>query len=363
MSGWDLLFCFFLLSFLIQCIYWGYFVRKLLSQRAEDSLPSGHFPPVSVVICARNEEQNLRNGLPLILGQDYPRYEVVIVNHQSTDNTREFISELRNHHDNLVYVECQEPVTSKRPALLLGLAKSRYDHILVTDGDCKPVSSKWISLMTRPLSEGFEIVVGAAPLTGNGHISCFVRHEAALIYLQYATATLCGFSYMGVGRNMAYRKELYLKYSLQDRFSYISGDDDLFISTSQSQNIALVSDPEAAMHSGAAKSWREFYHRKHRHVSVSWAYHHLQKLYLAGFSVSHWGFLIFFLLQLSGPYLIPGLLLYFFKSGANLYLMRRLAQSFIANCSSVQLLIAELLYLVHYPVVALYLSKKPPRKW
>ncbi|MCB0669165.1 MAG: glycosyltransferase [Saprospiraceae bacterium] len=320
--------------------------------------------PVSVVICARNEAVNLSKNLPLILAQNYPCFEVIVVNHASTDNTEDVITDLMQTNVNLMLVDYADPIKSKRPALLAGLGKSKYRHILVTDADCAPSSSEWMLRMVRPLSDGYKIVVGASPLVGNGNlVSCFVQSESALIYLQYATATLSGFSYMGVGRNMAYLKELYLAYDQSGFNNYIGGDDDLFVSGHQKHKIALVDDPKALMYSEASLAWSEFFSRKHRHVSVSWEYSFFQKLYLTGFASSHWSLLICSWLLAGSQYGLISLSIFLIRNLLFYHTIRQNAKPFLGNCSFLKLLLVELIYLVHYPKLAFYLLRKPPKEW
>lgn len=352
-----------IICLIVHISYWLFFDFKI--RKAPKFTSENRSIPVSIVICARNEEENLRNNLPAILKQKYHHFEVLVVDHCSTDKTFNLVSELQEDHINLKYFYCKDPRPSKRPALLLGLEKSTHAHILVTDADCRPVSDQWITKMVQPFRYGIEVVVGAAPLEGDRTLlSCFLKYEAASIYLQYAAATLGGFSYMGVGRNMAYLKTLYQAHMQDQLTPFIGGDDDLFVSRLSSQKVTLVAEESAMMISRGSKKWSEYYHKKHRHVSVSRAYSPIQKIYLGIFSFSHWGFLasILFLI-IDGKYLLFAFLMLLVKVLISHLITKKVARPFVSNCPVSSILATEFVYLLHYPSIAFYLMLKPPTKW
>jgi glycosyltransferase involved in cell wall biosynthesis len=356
-----------ILSFTLICLaLQGYFWIFLFSQvRPESQQSLGPAYPVSVIICARDEAHNLQNLLPLVLEQDYPCFEVILIDHSSKDDTASIVSKFIESHTNLRYLFCADPATSKKPALRLGLQSSKYEHVVVTDADCQPSSALWIRSMMAPISRGYEIVLGAAPISGGrGILGCFCQLDTAIIFLQYASATRRGQSYMGVGRNMAYLKSLYLHADHNNYAHYVGGDDDLFVSQFSANKIALVYNPLALMSSPPSDSWSNFFRRKRRHVSVSWEYSLSQKVTLLAFAGSHWGFLAGILLMffMKTVLLIPlGLLLL-----RNLYLYMVLhgqTKPFVKETSQFCLVFADLMYIVYYPIMAMFLIIKPPEKW
>ncbi|MBK8502342.1 MAG: glycosyltransferase [Saprospiraceae bacterium] len=353
---------FTLLCFVLQGYFWIWHFAKV---RLESLESSGQTFPVSVIICARNEAHNLQKFLPMVLKQEYPCFEVILVDHASQDNTASIVSNLVESYANLRYVFCSNPVTSKKPALRLGLQSSRYEYILVTDADCKPSSALWIKSMMAPMINGYEIALGAAPIVGgSGLLGCFCQLDASIIFLQYASATNKGQSYMGVGRNMAYVKSLYLQPFHDKHAQYVGGDDDLFVSQFSANKIALVYDQLALMSSPSTGSWSNLFKQKRRHVSVSWEYSLFQKLNLLAFAGSHWGFLAGVLLMvfMKTTLLIPlGLLLLWHI--LTYMVLHRQTEAFIKGTSWFCLAFAEFMYILFYPLMAIFLMVKPPAKW
>lgn len=359
-----LILLFTLLCTFIQIYFFAIYFQKI-SQIKTQERNSGFQPPVSVVICARNEAGNLERYLPPILNQEYPAFEVIVVDHLSTDESLSILKRLGQEYKNLEYLTCTDPQSSKKPALRMGIQKSRYNHLLVTDADCWPESRFWISRMMEPFSRGAEIVLGAAPLM-NGHslLASFTKIEAALVYLQYATATLRGNSYMGVGRNMAYIKDLYLAHDHLQHPQYIGGDDDLFVSEFSTTKVEIVGHEDALMFSMTPRSWSSYYHAKRRHVVVSWSYTWRQKINLLAFAGTHWCFFAgLFSMLLTGHTPLLTLSLFALRSLFVYKTLTSYTRSFLRNQSKFYALFIETFYLVHYPVIALFLFVKPPIRW
>jgi poly-beta-1,6-N-acetyl-D-glucosamine synthase len=344
-----------------------YFFSRYFSRLAEIQNPQKETdqPPVSVIICARNEATNLSRYLPLILDQDYPAFEVLVVDHASTDNSRSIVQQLMQSDTRLRYLYCTDKRSSKKPALKMGLENSGYVHILVTDADCWPQSRHWITRMMAPFHLGAEIVLGVAPLSGGkGLLGSFSSIDAALIYLQYASASLWGNSYMGVGRNMAYLRHLYRQHDHSRYPWYLGGDDDLFVSEFASSRFAMVNHRDSLVWTRAPESWRKYYLSKRRHVAVSWSYSFMQKMTLMFFAASHWGYFAAMTCALILGF-TPALifLLFIVRSWFFSRTLLRFARPFLNNRSLATALTSEIFFLVHYPVVALFLLLKPPVKW
>ena len=105
-------------------------------------------PGVSVIICARNEEDNLRNYLSSILEQDYPTFEVIVINDESSDDTPVVLDRYARLYNNLhiTFVPTGARIqSSKKLGLTLGVKAAKYDYLLFTDADCRPETSHWIN--------------------------------------------------------------------------------------------------------------------------------------------------------------------------------------------------------------------------
>lgn len=249
-------------------------------------------PPVSVVICAHDEEENLKTLIPLLLEQNYPTFEVVIVNDRSNDSTFDWlIAETRKDHRlRMVHVNrLPEHVTSKKYALTLGIKSAMYDWILLTDADCRPVSAEWIAGMSTHFQENTKFVLGFSPYKkAPGLLNLFVRFETLLTAIQYLGFALLRQPYMGVGRNLAYRKSFFLeKKGFVNMLRIVGGDDDLFVNRhATGANTAVSISPATTMVSVPKQMWKAFFIQKIRHLSVGKHYTFRFRLLIGLFMLS-----------------------------------------------------------------------------
>jgi len=191
--------------------------------------------PVSVIIASKNEVENLKNNLPSILDQKYSNFEVIIINDASTDTSLEVIRNLQqqNKHLKLINIEFTSSYTgNKKNAISKGIEIASNDYLLFTDADCKPNSKYWISQMVSHFSDTKNIVLGYGAYKKNrsSFLNKLIRYETLLAAIQYFSYAKIGIPYMGVGRNLAYKKELFFITNGFESHKHIkSGDDDLFI--------------------------------------------------------------------------------------------------------------------------------------
>ena len=243
-------------------------------------------PGVTVILSAHNESENLSNYLQALLSQEYPVYEVIVVDDGSEDDTRQVIEQYMAHDGRLrkTFVPYGARVKStKKLALTLAAKAARYDYLLLTDADCRPESKYWIREMMKGFGIGQggnvqgtkEVVLGfGAYFYEKGHVNRLVRFDTLFNGLHYLGAALCGHPYMGVGRNLAYRKSLFFE---SGGFTHLmtnrAGDDDLFVNhVATRKNTAVVVNRESFTWSPAKKTMKEWLQQKRRHLSVSPSY-------------------------------------------------------------------------------------------
>lgn len=283
----------FLAQFYWYCRYMAAPARALRRRKMADSQnPESENPQpgVSVILCAHNEGDNLSHYLQALLTQDYPTYEVIVVDDGSEDDTRAVIERYmaRDERLHMTFVPFGARVGStKKLALTLAAKSARYDYLLLTDADCVPESNRWISEMMKGFGDAErtkEIVLGfGAYFEEKGFVNRLVRYDTLFNGLHYLGAALCGHPYMGVGRNLAYRKALFFE---SGGFSHLmtnrAGDDDLFVNhVATRSNTAVVVTRDSYTWSPAKKSLRDWLQQKRRHVSVSPAYKPVTKFRLA----------------------------------------------------------------------------------
>ncbi len=289
MADW-LLLGLLLLSFLVQVYFYARYMAsparqmrrrsKKVKEEASD-LPAP-LPPVSIIICARNEQENLSNYLHALLSQDYPEYEVIVVDDGSEDDTRAVLDSFMRHDARLrsTFVPYDARVRStKKLALTLGAKAAKYDYLLLTDADCTPESPKWIQEMVKGFSPSpscsKDIVLGfGAYFYRPGYVNKLVRFDTLFNGLHFLGAALCGHPYMGVGRNLAYRKDLFFQSGgFTHLMTNVAGDDDLFVNhVATGGNTAVVLSRDSFTWSPAKETMKEWWQQKRRHLSVSPAY-------------------------------------------------------------------------------------------
>jgi glycosyltransferase involved in cell wall biosynthesis len=259
---------------------------RLAFFRKRPALIAANLPPVSVILAARNESENLYNNLPKILEQDYPFFEVIIVNNQSTDDSAYLLSALQREYKNLYIIEVAKSHhlrPGKKLPLSLGIKAAKYEHFVFTDADCIPNSNQWLRKMGEKFVSGTEIVLGYGPYTKQeGFLNRLIRFDTAWIGVNYMSMALAHLPYMGVGRNLAYTKNVFNTVSgFKSHYSLASGDDDLFIQeAARNKNYTISLDSEGFCYSEPHTTWTGWLFQKSRHYSTSNRYNILKKMLL-----------------------------------------------------------------------------------
>ena len=264
----------FLASALLSILYIIFFYLRIWLHKTIDPIPPLDKPPISIIICAQNEYNNLLVLLPILLSQDYPEFEVILVDDGSTDDTTFNLAEMIHQNPNLHIIELTEFVKNKQGkkfALMMGLKGAKYDHVLLSDADCLPASNQWINLMQRNFTGPVEIVLGFAPYRKRpGLLNWLIRYETFITASNYLSFALAKIPYMGVGRNLAYHKHLFFdNKGFSSHIHLMSGDDDLFINqVANSKNTAIEIHPDSFTYSEPKTSFFDYFHQKSRHLSV-----------------------------------------------------------------------------------------------
>ena len=230
--------------------------------------------PVSVIIAARNEFDNLQKNLLTILEQDYPDFEVVVVNDCSWDGSQAWLEELQKSQPRLKIsqiIEQEKYPTGKKFAVTMGIKAAKYDLLLFTDADCEPASDQWIRNMQSRFTPGKDIVLGFSPYRKTkGFLNQFIRFETLITAQFYFSMALRNNPFMGVGRNLAYRKDLFFKHKGFASHQHImSGDDDLFINqAATTTNVAIEIDSASFVNTDAKTTFDSWSNQKSRHMTT-----------------------------------------------------------------------------------------------
>ena len=275
-------------ALLIQLIYYLIIFVRVASFKTLEFKFSNIKEPVSIVICARNEAENLTNNLPLLLKQDYPNYEVVVVNDCSDDESQDILEKFQAEFPHLrtTQIKHDEKFShGKKLALTIGIKAAQNEWLLLTDADCTPAGVNWLSSMQRNFTNQNEIVLGYGGYSQRkGFLNKMIRFDTFFIALQYLSFALIKAPYMGVGRNLAYRKSLFMKNKgFASHAHIVSGDDDLFINeVAKAGSIAVEFSAESHTRSIPKTDFHLWTNQKKRHLSTGKHYKLGHKFLLGG---------------------------------------------------------------------------------
>lgn len=265
--------------------------------------------PVSVIVCAKNEAENVQKFIPFLLEQNHPHYEVVLIDDASSDETRELFEAFAKQDSRikLVKVDNNEAFWgNKKYALTLGIKAAKHEHLLLTDGDCYPNSNNWITEMSSCFTTSKNIVLGygAYEKIKNSFLNKIIRFETLLTATQYLAWAKIGKPYMAVGRNLAYKKETFFNVrGFMDHMQIRSGDDDLFINQAATRkNTTICFSTDSFTYSKPKHTFSTWFTQKRRHVSTAKHYKAFDQFQLGLFYFSQLSFLLLAIILLTFQY-------------------------------------------------------------
>lgn len=288
---------FFIFIVAVQILFYLGFFGKFAFAKAQKVTPKKI--PISVIVCAKNEEENVINFIPLLAEQNYPDFEIVLIDDASNDNTLAIFEDFEKQYSNvrLVKVENNEAFWgNKKYALTLGIKAARKEYLLFTDADCYPTSTNWITAMSSQFTMQKTIVLGYGKYEkiANSFLNKIIRFETLLTAIQYFSWAKMGHPYMGVGRNLAYKKEEFFNVNgFIEHMKVRSGDDDLFVNqAATAKNTAIAYTPESFTCSKPKTTYKDWIIQKRRHVATANYYKKFDKFQLGAFYGSQLLFII-----------------------------------------------------------------------
>lgn len=290
-----MLFYVFIAIVSIQIVYYLSFLFSFAIKSAKTQLKKNL--PISVIVCAKNEAENLKKNIPLILNQDYLNFEIVLVNDTSFDDTLKIMKDFEANNRNIRVVDVKTNERfwgNKKFALTLGIKASKHDSLVFTDADCAPSSKQWLAHISGNFSNQKSIVLGYGAYAKRkfSFLNKLIRFETLMTALQYFSYSNLGMPYMGVGRNMAYKKDLFFGNSgFNNHMSLRSGDDDLFINeVANHTNTSICFTEESFTVSESKTSYRAWILQKRRHISTAKFYKLKHQFFLGLFYTSQFLF-------------------------------------------------------------------------
>lgn len=331
--------------FIIQLIYYFGLYNRIHTNNTAVQKGDVHFTqelqPLSVVISARNESENLRKFLPSILEQDYPEFEVIVINDGSTDESEDLLSALEEKYPNLYHSftpDTARYVSRKKLSLTLGIKASKYDWLVFTEANCTPASNQWLRLMARNFTPRTEIVLGYSGYErGKGWLHRRVSFDSLFTSLRYLGFALAGKPYIGIGRNLAYRKELFFNVKgYSNHLNLQRGEDDLFINQiSNENNTRVETDINSTVRMQPVEYYKDWKEEKVSYMATARFYKGSQRLLLGFETLSR---LLFYATCVAGIAL--GILhLHWLVAGIAflLWLLRYVVQAVIINKTATEM--------------------------
>lgn len=292
--GLFLLWILFGAALVVQIFYLLLIFGKTASFTSKNQTSSVNEEAVTVVVCAHNEFQNLKKLIPKLFEQDYPVYEVLIIDDRSIDRTKRLLEKMMAEYPKLrsVTVKYTPPhVTSKKYALTLGIKATKNDVLLLTDADCRPESDQWIRKMTAPVREDkMTFALGFSGYERHpGFLNSWIQFETLLTALFYVSFGLWKRPIMGVGRNLCYRRSFFMQVKAFKNLWHIEGgDDDLFVNQhANGRNTAVVLDPQANTVSIPKETRQAYFIQKKRHLHAGKYYDSSDKQKIGFYPLSH----------------------------------------------------------------------------
>lgn len=294
---------------LVQVLYLLFFFLRILFHKTKKEIDFDFQKPVSVIVAAHNELENLKKLLPILYRQNYPEFEIIVANDRSSDETEFFLRDEQRKEPRLRVLHIDhtpDHISHKKYALTLAIRAAKYEHLLFTDADCLPNSENWIALMAQEFTKEKQIVLGVSPYQKEkGFLNWLIRYETFFTAIQYISYALAKLPYMGVGRNLAYCKSLFLaSKGFQNHLKIVGGDDDLFVNANaNASNTSVCTHVQAQVFSVPKRTWKAWFRQKKRHLSVGKFYRKKHQFFLAlqnGTHVLFW--LAFALLTSAYPF-------------------------------------------------------------
>lgn len=354
---------------LIQVFYYLFFFLRLAVYKTS-SKETSHTHPVSVIICARDEAANLAKNLSGSLVQEYrTTHEVIVVDDNSFDDSKYLLEEFQKKFKQLHIVELKQEallIPGKKFPLSMGIKAAKYEIVLLTDADCVPASEFWIEKMQATYDDNTEIILGyGAYHKKNGLLNKIIRWETLHTAMQYLSYSLAGLTYMGVGRNLSYKKTIFFRHKgFSSHNNIASGDDDLFINMAATKkNTKINIDPDTFTLSDAPKTWGQWIKQKTRHYSTGKYYKAFHQFLLGLYSFSHLAFyplIITTLVMVNWQY---ALIAFGIRFLVQLLILRPVTKKLNEKDLYPLFLFFDLLMFFYYLLFSIALIKKPKAHW
>jgi glycosyltransferase involved in cell wall biosynthesis len=305
---------------LLQLIYYVFVYGKVSRYRLPEE--NYNFPPVSVVLVTKDEQENLKERLPVILEQQYPDFEVVIVNNASSDETEFVLKVFQKIYPQLkvvnLYSEAPNKFLGKKYPLSIGIKSAKNDCVLLTNVNCVPNSLFWIMNMVRGLSQTRNTIIGFNFYEREKTLfNSLVQYDTIINAINYGGMALLGNPYKATGDNIIIsREEFFNSGSFLSLYNVACGDMELYVNRiTKGKKTSVILNEEAYIKTETPQSFSLWCRYKKRNIKTAYYYKFLDKLLVA---IPSWTTLFFyatfvtlFLLNFPWQWILTGCILKF----------------------------------------------------
>jgi glycosyltransferase involved in cell wall biosynthesis len=265
-----------LLAFFALCIfvqlyfYWFPFRRAT----AKNKPVAANRRPVSVVICATNERSNLEKNLPRFLEQDYPTFEVIVVNDCSTDDTEALLHALKRKYSNL-QISAIEPDKKfrhdRKLGMTIGIKAARFDSILFTEADCEPQNNRWLTTMQQAFTDKTEAAIGycrSKPRAGG--VDKIRRADSLYLALFSLNAAKLGKPYRASIKNMGFSQGMFFRNKgFANYHSYANSEETIFLCrNANAENTSVMLHPDSILVSTQRLTFGQWFLQRCQYASL-----------------------------------------------------------------------------------------------
>jgi glycosyltransferase involved in cell wall biosynthesis len=330
------------LFFIIQILYSLVLFRKppaYEKKREEIIVDETELPGISVIVTSKNNSFELEKNLPYFLTQNYPKYEVIVVNSGSTDDTDVVLKAAEQKYPHLYHTfipSGADEINEKKLAITLGVKAAKYDIVLYSESYCRPTSDNWIREFGKEFTKGKDILLGYSRVvfTNKVGFGFFIRYDNLIHHLKFLSMAIAGNPFMGIGRNMAYRKELFFNNKgLSPVLGLDGGEDDLYINKiSNRNNTGVVLSKDSITETDSVDSFSTWRSIKSKYLYTKQFYKGLAN-YILGFETfTKHSFYIILLLSIAYSFYSSNFILLGFS--VFLFIIRFFTLLFVINKNS-----------------------------
>ena len=256
-------------------------------------------PPVSIIICSKNQVDHCKILVPLLMEQDYPNFEIVLIDDASTDDTLDVFENFEAQYKNIKLVKVENIEAfwgNKKFSMTLGIKAAKYEHLLFIEPNCLPATNQWIAEMASHFDADKSIVIGYSKLIKEKKslANMFMRFENVWQAMHTFGFTQIGKPYRGSGSNLAYhRKEFFNVRGFNDHMKIRFGEDELFVNqASTGKNTTFAISKDSFTLSKPEQNFSNWMQLKRKQLSLSKNFKSSDQIQLQLYNVSFWGFVI-----------------------------------------------------------------------